>query len=59
MTLQAKDVVEGVKKTFIQRLKQVDWMDEATKRIGDEKVCVPWSNLLHKTLASERRIGVI
>jgi len=33
----AKDVVEGVKKTFIQRLKQVEWMDEATKRIGDEK----------------------
>ena len=39
LILQAKGVIEGVKTTFIERLKQLDWMDEATKRKGTDKVC--------------------
>ena len=39
MILQAKEVIDGVKKIFIERLKKLDWMDEATKRKGADKVC--------------------
>ena len=28
-----------MKRTFIERLKELDWMDEATKKKGDTKVC--------------------
>ena len=41
-------MVEGVKDTFIQRLKQLDWMDEATKRKGHEKVCMQSGRAVQK-----------